>query len=256
MTRTLPRTNLHSSRLIRVLTDLTLVNAIEPGKGFAEDLSLWVDFNHAIALRTLHNASATNAVGPVAAVSRPKTARGAALGDEFTRLRGVWVSAMEARGAASVARTHMEQHPNQAGEPPDVAMAFAPYRRYYAAQQRDMALNIRALRTQVRAVLAKASPALKTLADLDAAFDGVLRDREAKLLATVPPLLERRFAQLLNGHQQLLMDAQLDDNPAAWMKPGAWLARFCHELQAVLLAELDVRLQPTLGLIEAFENEI
>ena len=28
-----------------------------------------------------------------------------------------------------------------------------------------------------------------------------------------------------------------------------------HELQTVLLAELDLRLQPTLGLLEAYENE-
>jgi len=39
------------------------------------------------------------------------------------------------------------------------------------------------------------------------------------------------------------------------MNEGAWLARFCHELEAVLLAELDVRLQPTVGLIEALQNE-
>ena len=40
------------------------------------------------------------------------------------------------------------------------------------------------------------------------------------------------------------------------MKDGAWLARFCHELQTVLLAELDLRLQPTLGLLEAYQKEI
>ena len=38
------------------------------------------------------------------------------------------------------------------------------------------------------------------------------------------------------------------------MKQGAWLSRFCNELQTVLLAELDVRLQPTVGLIEALHN--
>lgn len=256
MTRTLTRTNLHSSRLIRVLTDLALVDAAEPGNGFAEDLSLWVDFNHAITLRTLHNTSAAGTSNPSARSRVPKPVTGAALGGEFARVRGSFVSAMEKNGAINLARAQIESRSTQAAEPLDVAVAYESYRRYYVAQQRDMGLNIRMLRIQVRAVLAKASPALKTLADLDAAFDGVLSDREGKLLATVPLFLERRFTHLFNGHQQWLTDARQDDHPALWMKPGAWLARFCHELQTVLLAELDVRLQPTLGLIEAFENEL
>jgi hypothetical protein len=34
------------------------------------------------------------------------------------------------------------------------------------------------------------------------------------------------------------------------------LANFCRELQGVLLAELDLRLQPAVGLIEALSNEV
>jgi hypothetical protein len=69
-------------------------------------------------------------------------------------------------------------------------------------------------------------------------------------------LLEQRFEQLLKTHQQKLVETQQADNPAIWMNPGAWLARFCNELQTMLLAELDLRLQPTVGLIEAFNNQI
>ncbi|MFC3109460.1 DUF3348 family protein [Undibacterium arcticum] len=41
-----------------------------------------------------------------------------------------------------------------------------------------------------------ASPRLKQLADLDATFETILRERESKLLATVPVLLKKRFEQL------------------------------------------------------------
>jgi len=254
MTRILTRTNFHSSKLIRVLTDLALVDAAEPGAGFAEELSLWVDLNHAITLRTLHNASSTITANPpvMPSMSQPVTC-GATLREEFSRVRRSLVSAFEKNGAASVARAHTELHRSQAGESLDLAMAYEPFRRFYAAQQRDMGLNSRALRTQARAALAEVSSAHKTLAHLDATFDGALSDREGKLLATVPRLLERRFAQRYKNHQQQLADAGQDDHPALWMKPGAWLADFCQELQAVLLAELDVRLQPTLGLMEAFD---
>jgi hypothetical protein len=52
------------------------------------------------------------------------------------------------------------------------------------------------------------------------------------------------------------VDNEQPDDPALWMQPGGWLANFCRELQGVLLAELDLRLQPTVGLIEALSNEV
>jgi hypothetical protein len=75
------------------------------------------------------------------------------------------------------------------------------------------------------------------------------------LLATLPKLLKKRFAHLRQQHQQTLADKQQADKPSQWMMPGAWLARFCNELQTVLLAELDLRLQPAVGLLEALQNE-
>jgi hypothetical protein len=96
---------------------------------------------------------------------------------------------------------------------------------------------------------------LQHLATLDGAFEGILSEREARLLATLPQLLKKRFEHLRMLHLKTLVDTQQVDNPAQWMQPGAWLERFCHELQTVLLAELDVRLQPALGLLEALNNE-
>jgi hypothetical protein len=56
-------------------------------------------------------------------------------------------------------------------------------------------------------------------------------------------------------HARRRADNEQADDPALWMQPGGWLAGFRKELQDALLAELDVRLQPTVGLIEAFSNE-
>jgi hypothetical protein len=105
--------------------------------------------------------------------------------------------------------------------------------------QRDMELIVKKFRVKARARLAEASPALKQLAALDAAFDGILIEREKKLLATLPSLMERRFQHLKTTHSQ----------------PVGWLASFGQALQAVLLAELELRLQPTLGLIEALNDQ-
>ena len=79
-------------------------------------------------------------------------------------------------------------------------------------------------------------------------MDQTLGVREQRLLSSVPVFLERRFEHLRK--------AQTQDDPLLWRQPGGWLHTFNQEVQDALLAELEVRLQPALGLIEAFSNEV
>ena len=149
-----------------------------------------------------------------------------------------------------------QAEPGKTGnEASEQTVDYEPYHRFYLAHQREMEANLRPLRATVRQALAQASPTLRQLATLDAALDDVLAAHERKWLATVPGLLEKRFGQLFKAHQQALAETRQADDPAAWMQTGGWLAGFCRELQGVLLAELDLRLQPAMGLIEAFSNE-
>lgn len=248
MARALTRTNLHNSRLIRVLTDLAMLDAIAPATGFAETLGSWLDLNDAITLCAVHNASA--AAKPPKTPARAESGAGTAMGGELVRVRTA-LSDSITRGS----KPRVTRHAPKLDAPIDAATAFEPYRRHYLAHQRDMDTRIGPLRAQVRDSLAKASPALRTLAALDSVFDGILCERESKLLARLPWLMEQRFAQLHQTYQQGAVEAAHADNPSLWMTPGAWMTRFEHELQTVLLAELDVRLQPTVGLIEALENQ-
>ena len=45
------------------------------------------------------------------------------------------------------------------------------------------------------------------------------------------------------------------DDPARWKQPGGWLHAFERDLQALLQAEIDVRLQPVMGLLEAAQHK-
>lgn len=250
MTRVLPRTNFHSSKLIRYLADLAIVDAAEPGDAFAEKLGLWVHFTDAIILSALHDDSIANSRKMH---SEAQAAARVAVGVEFEfdRIRLSLVNSITKSCSPNLGKTHIELPVPKLELPMDLAAAYAPYRRFYDAHQRDMELSIQPLRVNVREALAKASPKLKKLAGLDAAFESILRDRESKLLSTVPGLLKKRFEQLFKAHQQIFIDTQQADNPACWTQAGAWLARFHNELQTLLLAELEFRLQPTVGLIEA-----
>jgi hypothetical protein len=253
MTRAPTRTNFHSSRLIRVLTELALVDAVDPGNAFAEKLGLWLNLNDAITLCAALNAS--SASPPVTRVAA-KSAANETLADEFARVRAALVNSITSSFSPGPGPSRLALPLPKPGVSLEAAADYGPFRRYYAAQQRDMEARVRPLRARVREVLGQASPALRPLAALDATLEAILCAREGKALATVPVRLERRFEQLRQAHQQRLVETQQADNPALWMNAGAWLARFCSELQTVLLAELDIRLQPTVGLMEALNNEM
>lgn len=253
MTRALTRTNFHSSKLIRTLADLAVLETAEPANAFAEKLGQWIDFADAIRLTGVHQASTASAPEAQPAL---QSMAGVSLGEAFTRMRLGMENTITKSSAPSTARVRSELALPKLEAPLDDAKVYAPFRRYHQAHQRDMETGVRSLRAKVRDGAAKASLRLQQLAALDAAFEGILVEREARLLSTIPALLEKRFNHLRKAHQQtLLVTTQTDDNPDAWMKPGAWLARFCGELQAVLLAELDLRLQPAVGLLEAFNSE-
>lgn len=256
MTQAVPRTNFNSSRLIRLLADLSLVDAAESKLDFAERLSQWLDLSDAITLHAVQNAGAASSS---AAPALGQSVAAVAVEEEFARVRTALVKSITTSCSPNIGETRMKLPTPQADATIDIAAAYQPayqpFRRFHLAQQASMEASIRPLRSSVRQALARASAPLRQLAALDEALDNTLSVREHQLLATVPLLLERRFEQLLKAHQQPLADTRQADSPAARPPPAEWLSDFCRELQGVLLAELDLRLQPTAGLIEALRNE-
>jgi hypothetical protein len=250
MTRALTRTNFNNSKLIRVLVDLTHVEAVERGSPFADKLAAWVDFSDAITLCAAHTSSTQ------CTQQGTQSMASGVLSDEFTRVRTSLVQAITMRHSTSGARTRVERPSPKPGMTADHTVDYEPYRRYHLAHQREMELSVRPLRERAREVLRSASPGLRQLADLDTAFDEILSERESKLFSKIPSLLQKRFGLLVREHQQSHGDDHETNNPELWIRPGGWLMRFRTELQTVLLAELDARLQPTLGLMEALHTEL
>lgn len=250
MTRAVPRTSFHSSGLIRRLADLGMVDVVEPGNAFAQKLGEWVHFADAITLSAVHGNGMPGARG-----TQTHSAAAAEIRNEFERLQTFLTTSIARSFAPNSGRTHIQLPSLQPELPMNYATAYAPYRRFYEAHQRDMELSIRPLRTNIRETIARASPSLRKLAELDAALEAILRDRESKLLLKVPALLRRRFEELFKAHQQELANTQTVEDPAGWMQKGGWLARFCNDMHMLLLAEVEFRLQPAMGLIEAFRQD-
>lgn len=214
-----------------------VTDVAESKQSFAERLGQWLDFADALTLFSALNAGGEDASAPRSAAFSPEAA-GAR--EAFVRVRRVLMDSITASA-----------EPELTEGTPD----FAPFHRYYLARQRDMGARIAPLRENVRGALSRQSPALKRLAGLDAVLDQALAARERDLLATVPGHLAGRFERLYEAHRATVAETPATDDPQRWMQPGGWLAMFRRDMQAVLLAELEVRLQPVAGLVAALENE-
>ncbi len=213
-----------------MLADLSPAGAAAPTAvplTLAERLGGWLNWTDAIALSAALN---TGMVAPTAGESGAEPPTPDTAFDEATRLRAALALSLtvDVPGTAGTARTPAASPGASRGEDLD----FSVCRRAYLTQQRAMESAIAGLRARLRAALAGQSPALARLAALDAALEAALRAPERQLLATVPDVLERHFE-----HLQQAQAAQ-------------WLTRYAADLQAVLRAELALRLQPIDGLLE------
>ena len=243
MARESRRTPFTGSAFVRSLAALTDLPAPASKDAFAERLCRWFDWTHAIALSSTLNGPAAPATGPGAPPSAHVDER------EYHRVRATLVKAITAlpEATAPPARHSASATPTV----PVPALGFAPHRQHYLARQQAMDAAIGPLRRRVRATLAGASPAMARLAAVDAIMEQVVGPKERTLLSAVPASLERHFDRLCPGRPEAPADpSALSETPPS----DAWLDRFRQDLQGLLLAELDFRLQPVEGLLEALRR--
>jgi hypothetical protein len=192
----------------------------------AERLGQWLGVHDVV---TLHAAQQSIVSGSVAEAVPVATA--AELTEELRRLRA------SLQGLISADESYAQ---------PDPEAGFAPHHRRYLGQQRRMQGGIDGLRVRIRQALSVASPRLAQLAMLDGVMQQLFGAREQKLLSTVPLFLKELFEQLHRQQPDALGLVPL---------PLAWLDTFRRDLQEALLAELDTRLQPLLGMLSALNSD-
>lgn len=122
------------------------------------------------------------------------------------------------------------------------APELAPRLKRYQFVQQQFAPKVAALRARVRQHLARGSVGQQQLAALDAVMEQMLGAQEHKLWGRMQGFLERRWKQRSTTSQ------------GAAAAGTAWLRGFEQDMQALLNAELQVRLQPVQGLVQAAQN--
>lgn len=242
------RTTFNRSDLVRLLAEFT-AEAGNPQYDLGERLGQWMDMMDSLALfSALDAGSAATAL----ASADPGTA-GKRLPEQLARVRQQLSEAIVNDGVFTAAPARIRFPTPLPQATVESALDFTPYHRYYLAHQRDLGTAIGALRVNVRRALGQVSPALGQLVELDAIFEKALAQRERNLLASIPALLAKRFTQRYQEHLASLPDAVID-SPDNWVTPGSWLEAFCRDTQAVLLAEIELRLSPVAGLIAALDG--
>jgi len=216
------RSTFGSSTLVRQLAAWAPADAQVPAMDIAERLSLWLNAFDAIGLQRAQQAIRQIGAPMPAADASPASAE--ALSADLLRVRSALSNAIA-------------QDPRALAITPE---GSKPWQQRHLELQRQMEQMIQPLREHVRQALSRVSPRLRQLAALDAVMAQVLAAREQALMPTVATLLERRFAQLRTD----AADA------------GDWLEHFAGEWRQALVAELDLRLEPVQGLIEALHQEL
>lgn len=260
MTRALPRTHFNSSRLTRFLAENAMLDAARTGQDVGQQLGDWLNFRQAIALHGVLHPEQTPAQSKPAHLRRASVMSAQALRRHVDKVCAQLAQSIQQGAPTGSGMARIDMPPPTLDEPLEAQTAYEPYRRFYAAHQRQMESSLHTLRSQVRGQLSQYAGPLQQLATLDAAFENILIEREALLLGKVAKLLEKRFAQAIKQHNrqtadaQALANAQVDITVSTAPNSSSWLMPFRQTLRAALLAELDMRLQPTLGLLEAFES--
>lgn len=217
-------TGVRSAALVRLLAQMTDAEAAGPEPPLVETLARWLHWTDAVALSAALSSTLSAAAGAVPATrdDAPPPARAAAAARrELERVRTTLAAAMD-----DVEALHSEHD-------------LAAWRRHHTERQQTMDRAIGALRKRLRTTLARLSPGHARLAAADAALEAALAPRERAVLSAVPGRLDERWRPAL---------------AAAAAGDGTALARCTADMRSVLHAELELRVQPVQGLIEALAS--
>ncbi len=243
-----PVVDLHGAPLLRFWFEHGLLDAPTSAPDLGAKLAQWVDVRQAIQLHQ----QLAEPEQPVRPVSKPAAESELLVQEALGQLRDAIVFD---RFGPGLWRNPM---PTDVSWQPLVwSELWEPYRRYLADHQKQIALVLSRLRRQMRRALSDAGGPCHALAQIDAVFDQTLTARETHLLARLPFQYEHRLAARVKG-----LDGPGQDSPPSLTatsplnrlpsKPE-WLLSFEHDIRQSLLAELDLRAQPVLGLLDALK---
>ena len=134
---------------------------------------------------------------------------------------------------------------------PQALLSFDPYRRFYTAHQTEMTGAIVKAQSKVRILLATQSANLHQLALVDHLLDNAMSPLK-RSLDLVPMVLDQQFKLLSESNSaNEILNGEV---PASWLADEGWIPKLYRQMRLCLLAELDLRMEPIVGLVESLQE--
>lgn len=237
--------SIEGSRLVRFLNDLDVSNADLFDKAFAERISQLIGLHKSLALSGLPLKLARLRF-------EPRSVCADKVQQEFLRVNQELIETLiecftPGNGSA---RVRFPGYREDATE--EQLNNFDLYVQFYSARQRQIELKVQHLLSYVRDAAAGHSQRLAQLVMLESSFGEAIVGYDRQCLAAVPRLLEAYFEQLRQEHQDMLTEQSGESTPE---ETPSWINQFSDDMRELLFAELELRLMPVMGLIEAFDED-
>ncbi len=224
MTRTLPADALTQSRLVRLLARM-IGRGPTPSRQFADHLGSLIDLSNSVALSATLGGLRRKPFEAIPGGEKRSH-------EDFLKVHSAMVSTIM-RSLVSGSGPSRIKWPQGEKDVPPLANAYG---KFYAAHQREMEGRVRGLQERIRDNLMGVSPALAELAQLDGALNDAIAIHCRQLFASIPSLVITRAEHLQSAGT------------------GDITPRIREDIQGLLLAEVEVRLLPAQGLVEALEE--
>ena len=241
------------SKLVRLLSEYQLSKVDVNHEKFAERLGLLVDLSDSVALSESLRAipSMSYNINRKDSDSHESTLVKKLLEQRSDILKSI-LKSFDPSAVFVQFRLPTPKHDTPIHE----ALNFDQYQRFYLLHQSEMDFKIEKIRANVRHKIASRSLKLAQLAVLDKTISRSMSLHTRKHFSTIPKILKSRFTQLYADYQSVNDRSDFVDNPSKWLEKSGWLSQFYAEMQQLLLAEFEVRLQPVIGLVEAYNEDI
>ncbi len=247
------------TRLIRCLSQMSVSEVSFTQTQFSERLGRLIDIRESMKLSTFHDSLQKVMVEP-----NENNIINTSPKEEVLRIRLLLVKSIVESFIASDNKSRTELPTLKAGLSLEQLATFDLYQRFYLSHQRDFEYKIQRLQFRVRDLMSLMSTDMAKLSAIDEVIRDTLQAHTRKHLSVIPKLLAKRFDFLLqeylaqdsDANEEIKQNQPNDEILQKWTQANTWLNQFLKEMQELLLAELELRLLPVLGLLEAIDEQV
>lgn len=245
--------SLEGSRLVRFLNNLDVSNAELFNKDFAERISQLIGLHKSLALSGLPLQMARLRY-------EPRSVNAEAVQQECLRVNQELMESLIASFSPGSGSARVQFPGTREDASEEQLQSFELYVQFYNARQRQIEQKLQHLLSYVRDAAAGFSPRLAQLVMLETSLGEAIAGYDRQCFASVPKLLQGHFEELRQEHNEQQSPSEqrqidLNDTEATINVAPQWAQQFGGDMRELLLAELELRLLPILGLVEAFDEE-